>query len=601
MKTGLLSLNVHDSLTFDGAELCLHPDLLVVPGDVVISSQQTAGSRKIDDGRSSGATTSSGNTTAASTMMGLSVGDMIEIRVWDPLPKEHAILKSPGSSVPVFRKNRTSPTGTAGSKAETIQVEFLAPISNPSSGLSTAAPPSVGLAGAGKSSGTTLRSRTDSLAYSVGDTLEADTDSLPSSGGFLLTDSEASVVETHKVQPSVAATSSLVGEKITSSLGATIAITSAGDNDGGSTDTPPSRNVTMPPSSLPPVFPRSRASTVEMALTTTNPKGGSGTNSTLPKPPLIQRRVTAGSAGVTTQQHSPKVVRGHTRSISDMTMDTLHLDILEAGYSHVGSHDDDEHGGFFGGDDWSKISTTHKLRLSFVLLVAENTLTSLKGNTRTQVSMLRQVADLYSLSSYDMVTVHRIDPHDHHEVLKAVSADFVVMTIKDQFISRGDMHLFQLGLQRSWIYEGQRLTEKTRLIKAHALEIRHGNDAAKSGIITGKTMITFRSRSARIIWLVQLSSEMWDYASPYDHKGDPHSICDIYFDKWVRFLYKLFAKWKALEVTHSLTVVFFSRTFLGNGQTSPLRCKDVYGRNYEVSSAEVFRVMYFYSRLQCIP
>jgi hypothetical protein len=44
MKTGLLSLNVHDSLTFDGAELCLHPDLLVVPGDVVISSQQTAGS-----------------------------------------------------------------------------------------------------------------------------------------------------------------------------------------------------------------------------------------------------------------------------------------------------------------------------------------------------------------------------------------------------------------------------------------------------------------------------------------------------------------------------------------------------------------------------
>lgn len=268
-------------------------------------------------------------------------------------------------------------------------------------------------------------------------------------------------------------------------------------------------------------------------------------------------------------------------------MDTENLDGMEGVHGHVGSHDEDDHGGFIGGDEWSKVSTTHKLRLSFVLLVTDKTLTSLKGNTRTQVSMLRQVADLYSLSSYDTVTVHKIEPRDHNEVLKAVSADFVVMTIKDQFISRGDMHLFQLGLQNSWIYEGQRLTENTRLIKAHALEIRHGNDAAKSGIITDKTMITFRSRSARIIWLVQLSSEMWDYAPPYDHKGDPQSICEIYFDKWVRFLYKLFAKWKALEVTHSLTIVFFSRTFLGNGQSSPLRCKDVYGRSYVVSASQI--------------
>ena len=590
MKTGLLSLNVHDSLTFDGAELCLHPDLLVVPGDVVVSSQLTAGSRKIDDTRSSGATTSSGNTTAASTSMGLSVGDMIEIRVWDPLPKEHAILKSPAYSVPTFRKSRALPIGTAGAKTEAVQVEFHSPISN-HNGSSTIASTSVGPVGTGLSSSTAiLRPRIDSLAYSVGDTLEHDTDSLTSPEAFILADGEASVVEINKEHTNVAANIPS-NEKSTNGLGATFPITGAGDCDGGSVDTPPSRTVTMPPSSLPPVFPRSRAltaemvgTTKEMVGTTTNTKGVVGTNAALPKPPLIQRRVTAGGAGAATQQQSPKFVRGHSRSISDMTMDTQHLDILEAGYSHTDSHEEEEHGGNFAGDEWSKVSTTHKLRLSFVLLVAENTLTSFKGNARTQVSMLRQVADLYSLSSFDMVTVHKIDPHDHHEVLKAVSADFVVMTIKDQFISRGDMHLFQLGLQRSWIYEGQRLTEKTRLIKAHALEIRHGNDAAKSGIITEKTMITFRSRSARIIWLVQLSSEMWDYASPYDHKGDPHSICDIYFDKWVRFLYKLFAKWKALEVTHSLTVVFFSRTFLGHGQASPLRCKDVYGRNYEVSS-----------------
>jgi hypothetical protein len=214
--------------------------------------------------------------------------------------------------------------------------------------------------------------------------------------------------------------------------------------------------------------------------------------------------------------------------------------------------------------------------------VSERTLTSFKqGNNRTQISMLRQVADLYSLSMYEMVTVHKIESSDEEEVLKAVSADFVVVTIKDQFISRGEQVLFQDKLLGSWIYEGQRLTEPTRDIKAHAREIRHGNFSAKSGIITDKTMITFRSRSARIIWLVQLSSEMWEYASPYEHPYENESVCEIYFDRWIRFLYKLFKKWKELDVTHSLTVVFFSRTFLSDGLKSTVGSRDVYGREFE--------------------
>jgi hypothetical protein len=144
--------------------------------------------------------------------------------------------------------------------------------------------------------------------------------------------------------------------------------------------------------------------------------------------------------------------------------------------------------------------------------------------------------------------------------MKAVSADFVVVTIKDQFISRGDMLLFQAKLIGTWIYEGQRLFEPTRNIKAHAREIRHGNFSAKSGIVTEKTNITFRSRSARIVWLVQLSSEMWEYSSPYERQNEPESVCEIYFDQWIRFLYKLFKKWKDLEVSlfvHSTYRSFF--------------------------------------------
>ena len=36
-----------------------------------------------------------------------------------------------------------------------------------------------------------------------------------------------------------------------------------------------------------------------------------------------------------------------------------------------------------------------------------------------------------------------------------------------------------------------------------------------------------------------------------------------------------------VKVTHSLTVIFFSRTFLSKGQQSSVDCKDVYGRKFE--------------------
>ena len=125
-------------------------------------------------------------------------------------------------------------------------------------------------------------------------------------------------------------------------------------------------------------------------------------------------------------------------------------------------------------------------------------------------------------------------------------------------------------------------------MKGHAREIRHAKRLAKSGIVTKNTMVTFRSRSARIIWLVQMSSEMWEYASPYRGNKNRYTSlsCDLYFDKFVAFMHKLFQKWKKLEVTHSLTIVFFSRTLLtpnhAKEQEGKEHDEDVYGRAYEV-------------------
>jgi hypothetical protein len=91
-----------------------------------------------------------------------------------------------------------------------------------------------------------------------------------------------------------------------------------------------------------------------------------------------------------------------------------------------------------------------------------------------------------------------------------------------------------------------------------------------------------------------MSAEMWDYASPYENGASfsyGQGSCERYFDKFVTFMYKLFGEWKALEVTHSLTVVFFSRTYIkSNSQTNFIKDRpsstikrDVDGRLYEDS------------------
>lgn len=64
-----------------------------------------------------------------------------------------------------------------------------------------------------------------------------------------------------------------------------------------------------------------------------------------------------------------------------------------------------------------------------------------------------------------MVTVNRISKDEEQSVLQAVSADFVTVTIKEQYISRGDMHFFQNSLVGRWIYEGQRLSNTTKVSK----------------------------------------------------------------------------------------------------------------------------------------
>ena len=589
LTTGLVSLNVHEALTFDGTEIVLHPDLFASDGLSTVNSIGTTTSRHPSNIRPASSTgvSSSGSTaipgvgsssigqvateaskdgsqpvTAAASSLQpsqqqqgapiltttpssetgkltwgtggasimsqrrLEVGDMIEIRVWDPTPMRDR-HQSPGGVSSVFRKrggasvqsNQSSGSvSTEAQKSNTTASKKGSNHSTPSTLTSNqipAIPPrntldSVTSNLSRKMSTTTYSLSANSMQYS--EFSGSDQVHPISSKSMALTASaETENVSTIEEMVMHDGTSNSKNDEM--SAMASINTEVETNNEEGTTKpllTPPSNSgkiFTMPATlgGKPPVSSRGRSNTSDIPrLSIVN---------ALPKPPLQPRASTHGDRASThgdmnfaayeARKRSSKPI--HTREISDMTTDSMVHGLLQnfpphhplqnnnnqQQHSTSGNNHADfdvlgvdflderggQHGHVGGGDDddteaddvLSIIGKSHHMRFSFVMLVTEKTLTSLKGSARTQVSMLRQVADLYKLSSYDMVSINRIEKNDESAVLEAVSADFVLFSMKDQFISRGDMHAFQKALVGTWVYEGQRLTEVARVSTLYLL------------------------------------------------------------------------------------------------------------------------------------
>jgi len=590
LKSGLISLSIHDTLTFEGTEVAIHPELFLLnnePGIMSSSSSRHSvlmrqerhlsegsiltqmhrqekylneGSRHASEGNLSDPNKDSTNTryqqstsltedsentadeSNTSTPRRLEVGDMIEIKVWDPKQKNL----------------RTSPTGKT---PRTSLLQSTAPSCADSA--SSASDPRDG-----KTSLKTKKTLEEAAKILKNPKAEQAPGSLAYSADHSPTKTPeiSSSAQTPEISP-VAGLARKKAQFLEDNLSTIY------DDTRKKTIVSPSSPPQLSPKLSPPIVIRARTNTTE-----TNPRPG--------KPPLVQRAKSSTSS-MQIEPRRPALKAGHFRDLSDMTMDSLigtnfsSDDDNKISPSISSNHID----GTIEEDNMlAKIRSKYKLRLSIVMLVTENSLTSLKGQTRSQISILRQVADLYGLSPYDMVSVNRIEKADEDSTLQAVSADFVEVTFKDQFISRGDMFFLQKSLIGRWIYQGARLTDNG--IRAHAQILRHGDEFAKSGIITADTKITFRSQSTRIVWLVQMSSEMWDYANPYpsNNNAKEQSSCRLVFDKFISFMNKLFMKWQNLEVSHSLTVVFFSRTLVSTPKgrvKSSGKTQDVYGRFYE--------------------
>ena len=165
------------------------------------------------------------------------------------------------------------------------------------------------------------------------------------------------------------------------------------------------------------------------------------------------------------------------------------------------------------------------------------------GRFNLEISLSKTIADPFNLKPYSLVNVEKVVNKQDVEV------DFVELSFRRQFLQRGNMYIFKRSMVDRPVHVRQNVAVGG--VQAQIQELANNGTQRLSGIVTNKTKFIFRSRSTRIIWLVQISAEMWEY----DQSGD------LYFEKFLnKFVDPVMEKWKELQVSHALTIIFFARS-----------------------------------------
>ncbi|KAL3656528.1 hypothetical protein V7S43_018608 [Phytophthora oleae] len=175
------------------------------------------------------------------------------------------------------------------------------------------------------------------------------------------------------------------------------------------------------------------------------------------------------------------------------------------------------------------------------LVLAVESLAPVRG--KLQVSVAKDIAAQFGLETFRSVAVRRVDQRD-------VCVDFVELSFKDQFLSRADIWRFKVTMLGQCVYVGR--TVECLGIRSQVDAILASNTQLHCGVIGDATKIVVRSRSSRLFWLVQMSTEMWEFAPDGE----------IYYEKLLnRLLHVLIDKWSESSVSHSVTIIAFSRSF----------------------------------------
>eukprot|EP00127_Corallochytrium_limacisporum_P003165 Clim_evm14s147 gene=Clim_evmTU14s147 len=183
-------------------------------------------------------------------------------------------------------------------------------------------------------------------------------------------------------------------------------------------------------------------------------------------------------------------------------------------------------------------SRTGSKYLVLKALVADSK--TLKGSS-FQVSMERNLAEQFGFGMRSDVNVVIVDEASY-------SVHLVSVSFRDQYIGRGDMWRFKRELRSSALYVGKTIVING--IHASVRELWKDNTSIHTGILTEETNVVYRSGTARVFVMVQMSSELQDYA--YDG--------DTYLEKVLDCALKeLVTKWLDAGVNHHVSFILTGR------------------------------------------
>ncbi|RYH30081.1 vacuolar membrane-associated protein Iml1 [archaeon] len=124
---------------------------------------------------------------------------------------------------------------------------------------------------------------------------------------------------------------------------------------------------------------------------------------------------------------------------------------------------------------------------------------------RIELSVLKPLSDSAGFKQFGKVLVVPVTEEE-------ASLDFVELSFKRQYLQRGNMLRFKTSFIGRTVYMNQNLNIDS--VQAQIQDLRMGgmnSQKSISGLVTDSTKFVFRSKSARVIWLVQISAEMWDF------------------------------------------------------------------------------------------
>lgn len=136
-----------------------------------------------------------------------------------------------------------------------------------------------------------------------------------------------------------------------------------------------------------------------------------------------------------------------------------------------------------------------------------------------------------------------------------VTADLIELYFKDAYLTRADMWRLSSTLQGKCCFRTQRISY-CDCVRATILDIYRNGKKVKFAYIGADTRIIYRSESARMVYFLQISAEMWHF----EESGQ------VIFHKMINsFLPEVFKRWHENKAHHVVTIILFTSVDVSNG------------------------------------